>query len=95
MVVGVIKLSLILPGCRSLKEKRPYVRRLISRLKNEFSVSAAEVGNNDLWQSATVGVVFVGNDAQHVNSVLDKVVSFTESFAPVELADVEMEIVHY
>ena len=52
MVLAYAVFDLHLPGCRGLKEKRMIVKSLKSRIRNEFEVSAAEVGDQDLLQRA-------------------------------------------
>ena len=73
MVVGLLKVTLILPENASLKGKRKVVKSLLGRLKSRFNVAAAEVENNDLWQRAEIGLAVVGNDRRFVNSALDKI----------------------
>lgn len=71
------------------------LRSIITRVRNEFGVAAAEVDNNDLWQRATIGLAYVSNDSAHANEVLSKVVDFIErSHADAEFLDYELEIIH-
>ncbi len=79
MFVGVLRLTLHLPDPGSLKSKRHLLRSAIDRVKAKFNVSVAEVGDNDLWQRAVVGVAAVGNDHSFVNETLDKVTEFVAS----------------
>ncbi len=76
MFVGILRLTLHLPGPGSLKSKRHLLRSAIDRVKARFNVSVAEVGDNDLWQRSVVGVAAVGNDHAFVNGTLDKVADF-------------------
>ena len=78
MVIGVCTLELHLPDNHSLKGKRQVVNSLKGRLKNRFNVSVAEVDHLDVWQRATLGVVFVSNDRRHVDSELSKILNFIE-----------------
>jgi uncharacterized protein YlxP (DUF503 family) len=78
LVVGILELDLFIPGADSLKAKRMVIRSLKDRIRSNFNVSIAEVGDNDQWQSATVAVALVGTDRQFANQVLSKVVDFTE-----------------
>lgn|SRR5690606_22012400 len=78
MVVGTLRIVLQIPGARSLKTKRQVVRRIVDKVRARFNVSIAEVGDNDLWQRATVGVAAVGNSRAFVNEVLDKVLRQVE-----------------
>jgi uncharacterized protein YlxP (DUF503 family) len=95
MIVGVLRLSLSIPGARSLKEKRHALRRVIDRLKVHHNVAVAEVGDNDLWQRARIGVVTVSNDHAFVGQMLDKVVRDVEGSDVVELLGREVEIDSY
>ena len=93
MVVGVLRLTLYIHGATSLKDKRQVVRKVTDRLRSRFNVSVAEVGDNDVWQRAVVGVVAVANDHSFVNEVLDKAVRDVSGFA--EIVNREMEIETY
>lgn len=94
MVVGVLRIKLGIPQATTLKEKRSVVKRVISRVKANFDVAISEVDHNDFIQTATLGVVSVGNNPRFVNSVLDKVGEFITNLylAPVE--DRTIEIMH-
>lgn len=78
MVVGTLRFVLQIPGSGSLKGKRHVLRKVLDRIRARFNVSVAEVGDNDLWQKATIGVAAVGNDRSFVNEVLDKVLRCVE-----------------
>ena len=56
MVVGTLTITLQVPHSTSLKEKRQVVRSLTARLRQAFNAAVAEVGDQDLWQSAVIGV---------------------------------------
>ena len=95
MVVGVLRLTLSIPGARSLKDKRQVLRRLVERARSRYNISIAEVGDNALWQRAQVGVTAVANDHSFVNQVLDKVVRDVEGSEGALLLDRELEIETY
>ena len=93
MNVGVCKISLRLPENQSLKGKRRVLKSITSRVGNQFSVSIAEVDNQDLWQLATLGICCVSNNKRYTNEVLSKVVDFiTGSRFDVEILNYEIEI---
>ncbi len=94
MVVGVLRIRLRLPGNRSLKGKRKVIKSLVSQVGNRFNVAVAEVADNDMWQSAEIGIGAVGNSEQLLNSILDKIVSFIEERFPCEMVSSEMEFIH-
>jgi len=94
MVVGICTLELFLPGNDSLKDKRSVLKPLLLRMRREFNVSVAEVGDQDTWRSATLGVVAVSNDQAYVHGLFEKLVRWIEnSRAPVQVVDWQIEIV--
>src|SRR3984893_18685314 len=95
MVVGVLRLTLVIPGARSLKDKRHALRRILERSRARYNVSIAEEGENDVCEGAQSGVTAVANDLSFVNEVLDKVVRDVESLAVAQLVNREMEIDAY
>jgi uncharacterized protein YlxP (DUF503 family) len=90
MVVGILRLTFYIPGASSLKEKRQVLRKVVDRLRARFNVSVAEVGDNDVWQRAVVGICAVANDHSFVNEVLDKCARDAGNIA--EIINREMEI---
>ena len=94
MVVGIGNITFRLHDCRSLKGKRKVVRAIVSRLRNNFNASVAEVGSNDVYRRAEVGFSIVGNNRAVVNSKLDKIVNLADDLGLAEIIDTEMEIIH-
>ncbi len=93
MNVGVLRVVLHLPNSSSLKAKRQVVASLLKRVRNEFSVAAAEVGDGDRWQIAELGIACVSNDARHADEVLARVVTFIEArAAEAVVANVSTEV---
>jgi len=94
MVVGLGIITFRLHDCRSLKGKRKVVKSIISRLRNNFNVSAAEVGANDIYQRAEIGFALVGNNRKVINSKIDKIFNLAEELGLAEIIDTEMEIIN-
>jgi uncharacterized protein YlxP (DUF503 family) len=94
MVIGTGLIILRLHDCRSLKGKRKVVKSMINRLRNNFNVSIAEVGANDIYQRAEIGFCLVGNDGALINSKIDKVFNMAEDLGLAEIIDTEMERIH-
>lgn len=93
MNVGICKIKLHIPENQSLKGKRQVVKPIIAQVRNKFSVSIAEVDDNDLWQMATLGISYVSNDKRHTNEVLSKIIAFISNGRfDVEVVDSEIEI---
>ena len=94
MVVGLGIITFRLHDCRSLKGKRKVVKSIVSRLRNNFNVSAAEVGANDIYQRAEIGFALVGNNRKVINSKIDKIFNLAEELGLAEIIDSEMEIIN-
>lgn len=93
MAIGVCSVELHLPGNVSLKDKRSILKPLLARLRREFNLATAEMGCNDLWQSAQVALVTVANDAGRVHAVLERAVHWIETHHPeVQVVDWKIEI---
>lgn len=93
MVVGIGIITLRLHECRSLKGKRKIVKSIIGQLRNNFNASVAEVGANDIYQRAEIGVSLVGNTNKLINSKLDKLFNLVDALGLAEIIDTEMEII--
>lgn len=78
MIIGSCKITLHIPESKSLKHKRYVLKSLITRVKNKFNVSIAEIDSLDLWQKATLGIVCINTDSSHANKTLSIVVNFIE-----------------
>ncbi|SRR5712692_564920 len=91
MVVGVLRLTLYIHGARSLKDKRQVLRKVVDRVRARYNVAVAEVGEQDIWQTAVVGVCAVANDHSFVNEVLDKIVRDAGQIAEVVKREMEIE----
>jgi len=70
VVVGVARWELHLFECQSLKDKRRIVKSLKDRLASRFSVSAAEVAHQELWQRAALAAAIVTSERRHAEEVL-------------------------
>jgi len=92
MVVGLANIDIHIPESGSLKSKRHLLKGIKDRVKNKFNVSIAEIGHNDLWQRATIGVSVVANDKKFANQVLSKVVEQINKENGLQILDYSIEI---
>ena len=95
MVVGTGLIDLMIPESGSLKEKRSVLKRIIHRTQNEFNVSIAEVGDNDIWRRARIGFSVVGNDRPTINAKMDHILRFIDRLELAEVIRSRFEIVSY
>ncbi len=84
-------MQLELPPVGSLKEKRRILKSLLTRLRNDFNVSIAEVGANDVLRRALVGSAVVSNSSSYGHQVMAKLVRRVESDPQIVLVDYQTE----
>ena len=91
MVIGCCSVKFYLHGNNSLKGKRRVLRALKDRLKNNFNVSVAEVGAQDVWQSIHLGISAVGSDKPYIDGLLSRVIDAIDRMNLAEIVDCKIE----
>ncbi|MDI9419838.1 MAG: DUF503 domain-containing protein [Firmicutes bacterium] len=92
MIIGSAILSLRIIGVQSLKEKRAVLLSLIRRTRNKYNAAIAEVGSQNLWQRADLGIAVISSTAKHAEVQLQNVVRFIEAEPRLEVVSLETEI---
>jgi uncharacterized protein YlxP (DUF503 family) len=92
MLIGLLQLELHIPGAHSLKDKRHVLQSLIETTRRRFNVSVAEVGRQDAWQHAELGIACVANERRFLDECLSRVQSFVESEPRLEVTGALTEI---
>ena len=93
MSVGILTLSLYLPDCHSLKEKRRRISPILARLHKEFNISVVEYDHHDSWQSCQLKIACASRDGRDAEKILTQVIQFTENHWPdCPLTDENIEI---
>ncbi len=96
MIIGACEITLHLPECHSLKDKRQVIKSVMARVRNQFEVAIAEVDDQDLWQSAKIGVSCVSNSKQHASEILGHVQRYIEETRPdVVISNVDIDIISW
>ena len=93
MRIGVLRVSFMIFNSQSLKQKRMVLRSVKDRLMNQFNISVAEIGSNDKWQIAELGIAAVGNNGRFVNSVMEEVKNFLDSNPAIRIIEAEIEVI--
>ncbi len=93
MIVGLCTMELFIPDGHSLKDKRRVLQSVKSRIRDKFNVSVAEVGDQDLWQKAILGLACVANESAHVNQVLDQAVNLIRAVPTIQLVRSQIELI--
>lgn len=95
MIVGVCRVTLMVPESHSLKEKRMVLRRIKDRVRNKFNCAIAEVGDQDDWQSVQLGFAVVSNERGFTQAMVQKVLQYIEDLQVAKVADDEQDYVQY
>lgn len=72
-MVGVLTMELRIDHAHSLKEKRHVVKSLKDRLRHKFNVSVAEIGDQDLHNSAVLAAATVSSSRDFAAKVMQSV----------------------
>jgi len=79
----------------SLKGKRQVVQSVTTRLRNRFNLAVAEVEENDVWQTAILGMAYLSNDGRHAQSVLEGAVRYLENLRlDAEMVDYQIDLLY-
>lgn len=89
MHVVASEIDLRIPDAQSLKDRRQVVTSLVESARRRFGVSIAEVGGQDTWQRAVIGVAVVSGTARQAEQVLDTVEDHIWALPMVEVLSAE------
>ncbi|ACO85807.1 MULTISPECIES: DUF503 domain-containing protein [Clostridium] len=93
MIIGTAKIHLYANWVHSLKEKRMIAKSVISKTKNKFNVSIAEVEMQDVHQSIVIGIACVSNSTKQADSIIQNVVNYIEGNTEAIVQNIETEII--
>jgi uncharacterized protein len=89
MHAAALRFDLYLRECRSLKTKRSVVKPVTDGLRRRHHLSVAEVGHQDSWQRAVIGVAAVASTHAHLLEILAEAERFVWSFPEVDVLEVQ------
>ena len=92
MFVGLCRLELHLPGCRSLKDKRMLLRSLLDRLRRKYNLSAAEVEGQDLWQRSVLGLALVNSRKSGADKTMSGIIRYIERERDMEVIECDVQV---
>jgi uncharacterized protein len=94
MYVATAHVTFRLFASSSLKDKRQVLRSVLSRARNQFEVSAAEIGSLDIWNLAEIGVACVSGESAHALDVVEEVIRSLESARPdIEITQATTDVI--
>lgn len=92
MIIGILQIELRMGGSHSLKEKRMVLKSLKDRLRQKFNITVSEIGLQDVWQRALVGIAAIGTDKGYVEGLLSSILNWVERDRSAELVSSHTEI---
>ena len=94
MHIGSCRMTFELPGNDSLKGKRQVSRSLITKLRQKFNLSVAEVDAIDVHQRLVIGMTCVSKDSSYAEELIEAAVRWVEGqHIDAELIEVEREMI--
>lgn len=91
--VGILHIDLRLHGCKSLKEKRGRLARVMNHLRKKHAVVVAEVGDQQIWGRAGLAAVTLSTSEPLVTRLLEAVAETLGNEREVELVWYDIELV--
>jgi uncharacterized protein len=76
-------------GARSLKDKRARIRPVIDRIRHRHHLSVSEVGHQDTWNRARIGIAVVAPTVGRAQELLDAAEDVVHAAADLEVLDIE------
>lgn len=95
MWIAIVRLDLLIPGSRSLKDRRQAIRSLKERLKNRFEGACNEVGDLENWNRASLGIALVANEKPVLQSMVDEIARYAQNDPNVQVTGIERDFLHY
>lgn len=93
MFLALLQFDLFVDGAMGLKDKRRVVKSLKDKLHREHMVSVAEVGSQELWNRATIGLACVGSDGAYLRGMLDRITGQLRSWPDARLGSCTAEVI--
>ncbi|HSJ38423.1 MAG TPA: DUF503 domain-containing protein [Planococcus sp. (in: firmicutes)] len=68
-----------IPSAHSLKDKRAVLKSMLTRSKQKFNISAAEIDHQNVWQRTRLAFVTVSSSKEMAEKEMAQVLYFLES----------------
>ncbi len=93
MYVGILVIEILIYSSTSLKEKRLVLKSMKDRLKKKFNVAVAEIGFQDKWQRAQLGIATISNQHSHLEHSLQQIFQYLDRSDSYEIISYEFNYV--
>ncbi|MBA2870847.1 hypothetical protein HNQ85_001117 [Anoxybacillus calidus] len=83
-MIGYVECECLIYDAQSLKEKRAVLQRVVTRLKQKYNVSVAEIDHQDVWQRTKLGIVAITSNRITTERELQRALEMIDSFPEIE-----------
>ncbi|WP_453996868.1 DUF503 domain-containing protein [Bacillus nitroreducens] len=90
-MIGYVECECVIYDVNSLKAKRAVLQSVITRLKQKFNVSVAEVDHQDTWQRTRLAIVTVASSRKVTEHELNNALKFIDSFPELDRTVTDFE----
>ncbi len=90
-MIVYMECEFIIPTAHSLKEKRAVLKSMLTRSKQKFNVSAAEVDHQNVWQRTRIAFVTVSSSKEMADKEMEQVLQYLESNPEWECLEIQKE----
>lgn len=90
MIVSA-EVDCIIYDAQSLKDKRAVLKRIKTRLQNEFNIAVSELDFQNLWQRTRLGLVTIASDKVIAEQTMQQALAFIDSFPEIERTETHLE----
>jgi uncharacterized protein len=94
-MVGVKRVSFLMPEAASLKEKRQIIRNLNETIRTRFNVSFSEVEQDEKLQRSTIAVTMVACNQEIIKTAFAQISNLVESLAEVRVLNEANDVFRY
>jgi uncharacterized protein len=91
MIIGAVECECIIYDAHSLKDKRAVLQRIITRLRQKYNVSVAEIGYQDVWQRTKIAIAAAASVRAAAEKELQNALKLIDSFPEIERTITDIE----
>ncbi|MDN7241240.1 DUF503 domain-containing protein [Planococcus sp. N028] len=90
-MIVYMECEFFIPTAHSLKEKRAVLKSMLTRSKQKFNVSAAEVDHQNVWQRTRIAFVTVSSSKELADKEMEQVLQYLESNPEWECLEIQKD----
>ncbi|HSI67007.1 MAG TPA: DUF503 domain-containing protein [Planococcus sp. (in: firmicutes)] len=90
-MIFYMECEFFIPTAHSLKDKRAVLKSMLTRSKQKFNVSAAEIDHQNVWQRTRLAFAIVSSSKETAEKEMAQVLYYLESNPSWECLDVHKE----